>query len=176
MFQMALLLGREPRGNPEIGQAGAAGGGVHDDVVGVEVLVNDVAPMNLGNGCGQLQGEVEKPVEPQRPPSDEGLEGAVPHILQHQGEPVPVDLQPMDLGDAGDAEPLDQLVLAAQTGGLHGGGILVDEALHDDGEPVAVAGRPIHDPLAAAVDLGLEGVARKIHREEWILREDWKSV
>jgi hypothetical protein len=119
--------------------------------------------MDFGDRLSERNRQIEEARQVHRASGDQRLEGGAARVFQHQGQAVPVGLQAVDFGNAGDLELPKQLVLPPQRGDLERGGVLGEIALDDDWEPVAIAQRPIHHALAATVDLRGQGVSGDVH-------------
>ena len=107
------LLAGEAGREPEVGDLHLAGGGVDEDVVGLQVLVDDALLVNVRDRPRDGDGEREKALHRHRRP-EELVEGLAAEVLQDEGRHALVRLEGERLDDGRGVEEPSDLVFVLQ--------------------------------------------------------------
>ncbi len=137
-----LELAGYPGRNPQIGDLHLAGGGVEEQVLRLDVLVDDVVPVQRGERLDQAEGEGEEALERHRP-IQEPIERHAAEILQDQRRLIAEHLERIGLDDGRGVERPGDLVLVAQP--LEGARarVIAPEDLEHHGTAVVLAYTPV---------------------------------
>jgi hypothetical protein len=102
------------RGEAEIGEPHLVGRGVDQDAPGIDVLVDDVATMELGEDRRELDRDPEEAVDVERTRARERREGRSTPVLEHEARAVIVALQRVGPRNPGEGKPVEEPVLALE--------------------------------------------------------------
>jgi hypothetical protein len=113
VLQVALMLGREPRGDAEVDEPDLTRRQVHDHVVGIDVLMDHAALVNAAQRGRERHGHLEEPLEWERSSVHEGPERHPAAVGEHQRQTVAATLECEHLRHPGELQTSEQLVLPA---------------------------------------------------------------
>ena len=104
-----MALARQSRGNAESGEAHPAVGAVHQDIDGLDVLMNQAPLMRPSESRGNVHGRAQEPPCFHRL-AEEALERLAAGVLDQERKPPLVRLQSQGPGGPGRIELLAQRV------------------------------------------------------------------
>jgi hypothetical protein len=102
---------------------------IHEEVVGLEILVQDTAPVNRRDRLREREREVQEALDARAALGDQADEGASIELFQHQPEPVVRLDQAVCTRHARKIERAEERVLVPQLGQVLRAGVLVARQL-----------------------------------------------
>ena len=163
MARRTVLEG-QPRRDAEVDERRASHGPVDQDVVGIDVLVNDAAPVQGGDSVGELDAQPKRSAEVEPPRGKQGLEPLAADVLEDERGPIPSRHEAVRPRHTGYVEILDQVVLTAQACAGNGGGDAIGERLEDHRDAIPIASPAVDDARPAPIDLFRDGETVNQHR------------
>ncbi len=142
-------------GDAEIGDLHLAGVGVVEQVLGLDVLVDDVVPVELGERGGEAEGEGEEALDRHRADRpvaiEQPVERAAAEVLQDQGHLVAERLDPVGLDDDRRIERPGDLELVLEPAEGAGAGVVAPQDLEHHRPAVLLAPRAVEDRVRTLV-------------------------
>ena len=139
-----LELAGYPGRDPEVGDLHLAGGGVDEDVLRLDVLVDDAVSMQPGERLRQADGEGEEAIERHRP-FQEPIERYAAEILQDQRRLVAEHLERIGLDDGRAVDSPGDLVLVTQSIEGASARVIATEDLEHHGMAIGLAYTPVNN-------------------------------
>ncbi len=147
-----LLFAREARREAEVGDLHCPQRRVDDEVVRLQVLVDDVRLVNVGQDPRQRDGDVEELPNRHSTRGDVTGERGPAEVFEDERVPVPEPLEAQHLEDPLRSDRPDDVALVAEARDVVRSRVVAPEELDDDGVPVGRAERAVEIVPQPAVE------------------------
>src|SRR5215471_6579102 len=156
------MLSSELGGEAEVDELELSRGGIEENVLWIDVLVNDVVRMDVAEGAHELAGDEEEPVEGQSSARQRGKPLAAEILEDHREPPAPA-LELEGLDHPFGAELVQDSIFELELTQLAYGGKFTGRRFDDDRSVVAKAPSAAHGGVPRVGDDFAELVSVQVH-------------